>query len=83
MPCLISFDWLLAIRIRVLTSYSTGWYRTLLNGELSFLGVWPFCLSDQTDGFWSHRVGKPWLQKDEEVSSDGLLISSLLQALVP
>ena len=22
-----------------------------LNGELAFLGVWPFCLSDQTDGF--------------------------------
>ena len=24
-----------------------------LNGELAFLGVWPFCLSDQTDGFWA------------------------------
>jgi E3 ubiquitin-protein ligase SHPRH len=37
-----------------------------LNGELAFLGVWPFCLPDQTDGFWSHRVGVPWSRKDPE-----------------
>ena len=31
-----------------------------LNGELRFLGVLPFSLSDSTDGFWSHCVQKPW-----------------------
>ena len=37
-----------------------------LNGELDFLGVWPFCLSDQTDGFWAHRIGTPFANRDAE-----------------
>ena len=37
-----------------------------LNGELAFLGVWPFCLSDQTDGFWAHRIARPWAARDED-----------------
>ena len=35
-----------------------------LNGELRFLGVLPFSLSDSTDGFWSHCVQKPWAEQD-------------------
>ena len=35
-----------------------------LNGELRFLGVQPFSLSDATDGFWSHCVQKPWSEQD-------------------
>jgi hypothetical protein len=27
-----------------------------LNGELHFLGVWPFSLRDAEDGFWVSRV---------------------------
>ena len=34
-----------------------------LNGELDFL-VWLFCLSDQTDGFWAHRIGVPFANRD-------------------
>ena len=30
-----------------------------LNGELNFLGVWPFSLPDSTDGFWELKC-KPW-----------------------
>lgn len=37
-----------------------------LNGELAFLGVWPFCLSDQTDGFWAHRIARPWAAREED-----------------
>ena len=37
-----------------------------LNGELHFLGVWPFCLSDRVDGFWAHRIGSPFVNKDPE-----------------
>ncbi len=36
-----------------------------LNGELNFLGVQPFCLSDSTDGFWGRRIQAPWQVKDE------------------
>jgi len=35
-----------------------------LNGELNILGVWPFCLSDRTDGFWSHKVGGPFERRE-------------------
>lgn len=36
-----------------------------LNGELKFLKVWPFCLSDKDDGFWLQKIGKPFASKDE------------------
>lgn len=50
-----------------------------LNGELAFLGVWPFCLSDQTDGFWAHRVGRPWAAQQEEALP---LLHALLRGVV-
>jgi len=33
-----------------------------LNGELNFLGVQPFCLSDRIDGFWERRIKGPWIK---------------------
>jgi hypothetical protein len=30
-----------------------------LNGELAFLGVQPFCLHDNVDGFWGRRIQEP------------------------
>ena len=50
-----------------------------LNGELAFLGVWPFCLSDQTDGFWAHRVGRPWAAKDPDALP---LLHALLRGVI-
>jgi E3 ubiquitin-protein ligase SHPRH len=50
-----------------------------LNGELDFLGVWPFCLSDQTDGFWAHRIGTPFANRDEECLP---LLRALLRGVV-
>ncbi|KAK7254945.1 putative tubulin polyglutamylase [Aureococcus anophagefferens] len=35
-----------------------------LNGELRFLGVYPFSLSDASDGFWHHCVQRPWDLRD-------------------
>ena len=35
-----------------------------LNGELKFLRVWPFSLSDKDDGFWEHRIGNAWAARD-------------------
>ena len=35
-----------------------------LNGELQFLRVWPFSLSDKDDGFWEHRIGNAWASRD-------------------
>ena len=49
-----------------------------LNGELAFLGVWPFCLSDQTDGFWAHRIARPWAARDEDAL---LLLHALLRGV--
>uniref|UniRef100_A0A7S3NEC6 Helicase ATP-binding domain-containing protein n=1 Tax=Aureoumbra lagunensis TaxID=44058 RepID=A0A7S3NEC6_9STRA len=37
-----------------------------LNGELRFLGIWPFSLSDASDGFWEHCVGNPWNRREPE-----------------
>jgi len=37
-----------------------------LNGSLMFLGVWPFSLSDKSDGFWAQRIGRPWEQRNPE-----------------
>ena len=50
-----------------------------LNGELDFLGVWPFCLSDQTDGFWAHRIGVPFANRDAECLP---LLHALLRGVV-
>jgi hypothetical protein len=35
-----------------------------LHGELNFLRVWPFALKDSEDGFWAHKIGTPYRQKD-------------------
>ena len=35
-----------------------------LHGELNFLQVWPFCLSDSKDGFWEMKIGVPFEKKD-------------------
>ena len=50
-----------------------------LNGELDFLGVWPFCLSDRTDGFWAHRIGTPFANRDAECLP---LLRALLRGVV-
>jgi hypothetical protein len=31
-----------------------------LHGELNFLKIWPFSLSDTKDGFWGAKIGKPY-----------------------
>ncbi len=49
-----------------------------LNGELAFLGVWPFCLSDQTDGFWAHRVSRPFAARDPDALA---LLHALLRGV--
>jgi SNF2 family DNA or RNA helicase len=36
-----------------------------LHGELNFLQVWPFCLSNQKDGFWEVKIGRPFRERDE------------------
>jgi E3 ubiquitin-protein ligase SHPRH len=36
-----------------------------LHGELNFLQVWPFCLSNAKDGFWEAKIGKPFEQRSE------------------
>ena len=36
-----------------------------LNGELSFLGVLPFCLPDAIDGFWGACISEPWRRQDQ------------------
>jgi hypothetical protein len=35
-----------------------------LHGELNFLRVWPFSLSEKEDGFWMHKIGKPFRHKN-------------------
>ena len=37
-----------------------------LHGELNFLQVWPFCLSDSKDGFWETKIGVPFEKKDAD-----------------
>lgn len=37
-----------------------------LNGELGFLSVWPFALSDREDGFWAHRIADPFQKRDPQ-----------------
>jgi hypothetical protein len=36
-----------------------------LNGELSFLGVLPFCLPDAVDGFWGACISDPWRRQEQ------------------
>ena len=50
-----------------------------LHGELNFLKVWPFCLSDRQDGFWNLKIGKPYLSKDENALK---LLHSLMDAVM-
>ena len=37
-----------------------------LHGELNFLKVWPFSLNNKRDGFWDHKIGKPFADHDEQ-----------------
>ena len=37
-----------------------------LHGELNFLRVWPFSLSETQDGFWSSKIGTPFAKKQEK-----------------
>jgi hypothetical protein len=37
-----------------------------LHGELNFLKVWPFSLTEKEDGFWSIKIGNPFRKKMEE-----------------
>lgn len=37
-----------------------------LNGELRFLRVCPFSLSDKTDGYWEHSIKGPWARQDTD-----------------
>lgn len=37
-----------------------------LNGELRFLRVLPFSLSDDTDGFWEHSINGPWTRREPD-----------------
>lgn len=36
-----------------------------LHGELNFLGIWPFCLSNRQDGFWGHKIETPFEERNE------------------
>jgi hypothetical protein len=36
-----------------------------LHGELNFLGIWPFCLSNNKDGFWAHKIETPFKKRNE------------------
>ena len=49
-----------------------------LNGELAFLGVWPFCLPDTSDGFWGHKITEPMRRKDRSAL---VLLDHLLSAV--
>ena len=50
-----------------------------LNGELNFLKVFPFCLSDKEDGFWKKKIGDPFKEKDENAL---LLLHSLIDVVM-
>lgn len=49
-----------------------------LNGELAFLGVYPFCLPNSSDGFWLHKITEGLKRKDTTTLS---LLSRLLSAV--
>jgi len=48
-----------------------------LHGELNFLNVWPFSLPENMDGFWSVKIGKPFLNRDRSALK---LLHALLDA---
>jgi len=50
-----------------------------LNGELHFLGVWPFALRDEVDGFWGRKVDLPW-KAQEPAALD--LLQTLLRGVM-
>jgi len=50
-----------------------------LNGELSFLGVLPFCLPDSLDGFWGLKIAEPLKRREPEALS---LLHTLLDAVM-
>ncbi|CAG9462964.1 unnamed protein product [Pedinophyceae sp. YPF-701] len=50
-----------------------------LNGELNFLRVWPFALSDRSDGFWKMRVSDPMQRCDDDAL---LLLRALLKEIM-
>jgi len=50
-----------------------------LNGELNFLGVIPFALSDKEDGFWGLRVKQPFDErKDSALHNLKLLLDCVM-----
>ncbi|GBG30252.1 DNA repair protein rad5 [Hondaea fermentalgiana] len=50
-----------------------------IHGELNFLGVIPFCLPDNSDGFWGRCVKTPYEARDEKsLSRLGLLLSHIM-----
>jgi SNF2 family DNA or RNA helicase len=50
-----------------------------LNGELHFLGVWPFALRDEVDGFWGRKIQAPW-DMQEPLALD--LLHTLLRGVM-
>lgn len=50
-----------------------------LHGELNFLKVWPFCLSNDKDGFWDDKIGKPFRRFEESALT---LLYALLDAVM-
>lgn len=50
-----------------------------LHGELNFLKVWPFCLSNRQDGFWDLKIGKPYREREESALT---LLHSLMDAVM-
>ena len=50
-----------------------------LNGELNFLGVQPFCLRDDQDGFWGRRIQQPWKLRDPNAKT---LLMNLLKGIM-
>lgn len=50
-----------------------------LHGELNFLQVWPFCLSNSQDGFWDSKIGHPYATNQDSAL---ILLYALLDAVM-
>jgi SNF2-related domain len=50
-----------------------------LHGELNFLQVWPFCLSNAQDGFWDANIGNPYSANEDSAL---VLLYALLDAVM-
>ena len=50
-----------------------------LHGELNFLQVWPFCLSNAQDGFWDANIGNPYSSNQDSAL---VLLYALLDAVM-